>query len=67
MSRRRGWVVTAVIIAGVVSGGSLMQSQAVDRISNSTLFDLVHRYVAERYVDQVDADSLYEMAIDGLL
>jgi carboxyl-terminal processing protease len=44
-----------------------MQSQAADRVSNSTLFDLVHRYVAERYVDQVDPDTLYEMAIDGLL
>lgn len=67
MSTRRGWVAVAVIAVGLVSGGSLLQSQAVDRISNSTLFDLVHRYVAERYVDQVDPDTLYEMAIDGLL
>lgn len=68
MSTRRGWVaVTAVIAVAVVSGGSLLQSQAADRISRSTLFDLVHRYVAERFVDEVDPDTLYEMAIDGLL
>lgn len=68
MSTRRGWVVvTAVIAVAFVSGGSLLQSQAADRVSNSTLFDLVHRYVAQRYVDQVDPDTLYEMAIDGLL
>lgn len=67
MSTRRGWVVVAVIAVVFVSGGSLLQSQAVDRITNATLFDLVHRYVAQRYVDQVDPDTLYEMAIDGLL
>jgi len=68
MSTRRGWVaVVAVIAVTFVSGGSLLQSQADDQISNSTLFDLVHRYVAQRYVDQVDPDTLYEMAIDGLL
>ncbi len=66
-TRRARVAVVAVIAVALVSGGSLMQSQAVDRISNSTLFDLVHRYVAERYVDQVDPDTLYEMAIDGLL
>lgn len=68
MKTRRGRVaVVAVIAVAVVSGGSLLQSQAVDRISSSTLFDLVHRYVAERYVNHVDPDTLYEMAIDGLL
>ncbi|TFG63092.1 MAG: hypothetical protein E4H28_06840, partial [Gemmatimonadales bacterium] len=68
MNTRRGWVgVTAVIAVAFVTGGSLLQSEAVDRISNATLFDLVHRYVAQRYVDQVDPDTLYEMAIDGLL
>jgi carboxyl-terminal processing protease len=51
----------------LVSGGSLLQSQAADRVSRSTLFDLVHRYVAERFVDEVDPDTLYEMAIDGML
>ena len=68
MNTRRGWVaVIAVVAVASVSGGSLLQSQAADRISNSTLFELVHRYVAQRYVDQVDPDTLYEMAIDGLL
>jgi carboxyl-terminal processing protease len=68
MKTRRGWVaVIAVVAVASVTGGSLLQSQAADRISNSTLFELVHRYVAQRYVDQVDPDTLYEMAIDGLL
>lgn len=68
MNIRRGWVaVVAVIAVASASGGSLLQSQAADRISNSTLFELVHRYVAQRYVDSVDPDTLYEMAIDGML
>ncbi len=68
MNKRRGWVaVVAVIAVASASGGSLLQSQAADRISNSTLFELVHRYVAQRYVDWVDPDTLYEMAIDGML
>ena len=68
MNIRRGWVVVVVVIAvASASGGSLLQSQAADRISNSTLFELVHRYVAQRYVDSVDPDTLYEMAIDGML
>lgn len=68
MKPRRGWVAGVLVAAvAIVSGGSLMQSQALERVSNATLFDLVHRYVAERYVEEVDPDSLYEMAIDGLL
>ena len=68
MRAGRGWWTGMLVLAGAaVTGGSLLQSQAVDRVSNSTLFDLVHRYVAERYVDEVDPDSLYELAIDGLL
>lgn len=68
MNIRRGWVAVVVVIAvASASGGSLLQSQAADRISNSTLFELVHRYVAQRYVDPVDPDTLYEMAIDGML
>ncbi|MFW6088494.1 MAG: S41 family peptidase [Gemmatimonadota bacterium] len=68
MRAGRGWLAgTVVLVAAVVTGGSLLQSQAAERISNATMFDLVHRYVAERYVDEVDPDSLYEMAIDGLL
>jgi carboxyl-terminal processing protease len=68
MKTRRGWVaVIAVVAVASVTGGSLLQSQAADQISNSTLFELVHRYVAQRYVDPVDPDTLYEMAIDGLL
>lgn len=68
MKTRRGRIVAVGILAvAVVTGGSLLQSQAADRVSNSTLFDLVHRYVAERYVEEINPDSLYEMAIDGLL
>lgn len=68
MRAGRGWLAGAVVlVAAVVTGGSFLQSQAAERVSSATLFDLVHRYVAERYVDEVDSDSLYEMAIDGLL
>lgn len=68
MKTRRGRVAAVGIVAvALVTGGSLLQSQAADRVSNSTLFDLVHRYVAERYVEEINPDSLYEMAIDGLL
>lgn len=68
MRAGRGWLAgTVVLVAAVVTGGSLLQSQSAERVSSATLFDLVHRYVAERYVDEVDSDSLYEMAIDGLL
>ena len=68
MKSGRRWIAALVVLAmAAVTGGSLLHSQAVDRVSNATLFDLVHRYVAERYVDEVDPDSLYEMAIDGLL
>lgn len=68
MRAGRGWAV-GILVLGIaaVTGGSMLQSQAMDQVSNATLFDLVHRYVAERYVDEVDPDSLYEMAIDGLL
>lgn len=65
--RGRAAGILAVAVAALVTGGSLLQSQAADRVSSATLFDLVHRYVAERYVDEVDPDSLYGMAIDGLL
>ena len=68
MRAGRGWLAgTVVLLAAVVTGGSLLQSQATERVASATLFDLVHRYVAERYVDEVDSDSLYGMAIDGLL
>lgn len=68
MKSGRRWMAALIVLAmAAVTGGSLLHSQAVDRVSNATLFDLVHRYVAERYVDEVDPDSLYEMAIDGLL
>lgn len=68
MKSGRRWMAGLVVLAmAAVTGGSLLHSQAVDRVSSATLFDLVHRYVAERYVDEVDPDSLYEMAIDGLL
>ena len=68
MKAGRSWLAGAlVLVAALVTGGSLLQPQATDRVSNATLFDLVHRYVTERYVDEVNPDSLYEMAIDGLL
>ncbi|MGI9038278.1 MAG: S41 family peptidase [Gemmatimonadota bacterium] len=68
MNTRRGrFAAVGIVAVALVTGGSLLQSQAADRVSNSTLFDLVHRYVAERYVEEINPDSLYEKAIDGLL
>jgi carboxyl-terminal processing protease len=70
MSRQR--VVVTILVAAVAffSGGWLMQqgtqpSQSVYR--QARLFDDVLSHVADYYVDSLDEQKLYRMAIDGML
>lgn len=59
-----------VVLVALLTGGWFLQ-QGVAREQNvyfqARLFQEVVDHVAERYVDEVDRDSLYRSAIDGLL
>ncbi|MFQ5745824.1 MAG: S41 family peptidase [Gemmatimonadota bacterium] len=66
----RAWVpAVAVLLVSLASGGWLLQQRSPhgDVLLSAQMFETVHRYIAERYVDPVDPADLYDMAIDGLL
>ncbi len=70
MGAYRTTVAVVVALAAFVGGGALMQRAATAQEAEA--FDRaqlrrVERIVAERYVEEVDADQLYRMAIDGML
>ena len=70
MIRHKGYVVAAVTVAALVSGGWLLQREAEPAGSvyqQARLFDDVLAHVADYYVDSLDERQLYQMAIDGML
>lgn len=70
-SRVPGWIPAAVVaVVSFASGGWLIQQGAASQegvLYSAQLFEDVHRYVAERYVEEIEPSELYRMAIDGLL
>lgn len=70
MKSLRAWVpAVTVLLVALASGGWLLQqgSPRSELLPNAKLFETVHRFIAERYVEPVDPADLYDMAIDGLL
>lgn len=69
MRTQRSWT-TALVVAviALTSGGWLMnQGVASGVVESRQLLEQVHRLVADRFVDEVSPDELYQMAIDGML
>ena len=58
-----------LLLALTIGGWFLQQGLAQDRAAYlpARLFDEVVDYVADRYVDEVDREDLYDYAIDGIL
>src|SRR5437899_12769063 len=70
MIRHKGYVIAAVTVAALVSGGWFLQRESEPAGSvyqQARLFDDVLARVADFYVDSLDEKQLYQMAIDGLL
>jgi len=70
MIRHKGYVIAAVTVAALVSGGWLLQRESEPAGSvyqQARLFDDVLAHVADYYVDSLDEKQLYQMAIDGML
>jgi carboxyl-terminal processing protease len=70
MKHRRLILVALLGFIGFVSGGWFFQgsdSQANTTRQRARVFESVLRYVAEYYVDSVDAAQLYDMATEGML
>jgi carboxyl-terminal processing protease len=68
---RRAWTAAAVVVAaGTVAtfgvGPVRGAARAVPRL-DSGLFELVRSHVARDFIDPIDADSLYDLAVEGLL
>ncbi len=66
----RTTIAAVVALAALVAGGALMQRAATAQEAEA--FDRaqlrrVERIIGERYVEVVDTDQLYQMAIDGML
>lgn len=66
----RTFIAALVAFLALVVGGALMQQAATAHEAEA--FDRaqlrrVERLVAERYVEEIDSDQLYRMAIDGML
>jgi carboxyl-terminal processing protease len=70
MKHRRLILVALLGFIGFVSGGWFFQgsdSQANSARQRARVFESVLRYVAEYYVDSIDAGQLYDMATEGML
>lgn len=71
MRLRRSWVpALAVALLALTTGGWLLQQSGSGQESpffRAQLLEQVHQIVADRYVEEVDPDQLYQMAIDGML
>jgi carboxyl-terminal processing protease len=70
MPAYRTTIAALVGLAALVAGGALMQRAATAQEAEA--FDRaqlrrVERIIGERYVEVVDTDQLYQMAIDGML
>ena len=70
MIRHKGYMIAAVTVAALVSGGWFLQRESEPTGSvyqQARLFDDVLAHVADYYVDSLDEKQLYQMAIDGML
>ena len=70
MIRHKGYVIAAVTVVALVSGGWFLQRESEPAGSvyqQARLFDDVLAHVADYYVDSLDEKQLYQMAIDGML
>ena len=69
MKAERSW--TTALVVGVItltSGGWLInQGGAGGVVESRRLLEEVHRLIADRFVDEVSPEELYQMAIDGML
>lgn len=69
MKAERSW--TTALVIGVItltSGGWLINQGATGgAVESRRLLDEVHRLITDRFVDEVSPDSLYQMAIDGMI
>jgi len=69
MKAERSW--TTALVVGVItltSGGWLINQGATGgAVESRRLLDEVHRLITNRFVDEVSPDSLYEMAITGMI
>ncbi|HLA91202.1 MAG TPA: S41 family peptidase [Gemmatimonadaceae bacterium] len=65
MSRSRKAVLVGLLVVPIVAGGFVIQERAA--VAGSRLFDQVFTIVSERFVDSVDAGTLYEKAARGLV
>jgi len=63
--RVRTFAALAAIV--LVSGGWILQESGVSPTIGRGLFEIVRTNVARNFVEPVDSDELYEMAIRGLL
>ncbi len=69
MRSRGNFVTMAAVLAAIVlvSGGWIIQSSGVSPTLGRGLFEIVRSQVARNFVEPVDGDELYDMAIHGLL
>src|SRR5213592_1507381 len=70
MIRHKGYVIAAVTVAALVSGGWFLQRESEPAGSvyqQARLFEDVLAHVSDYYVDSLDERQLYQMAIDGML
>ena len=70
MKHRRLVVIALLGFIGFISGGWFFQgsnSQANNARQRARIFESVLKYVAEYYVDSLDAAQLYDMATEGML
>lgn len=72
MNLRQSWTPALVVaVIALATGGWLLQESGAgsssDAYARSRMFQQVHHLVSERYVEEVPGDSLYRMAIEGML
>jgi carboxyl-terminal processing protease len=70
MKLRKIVVISAVAVVALTTGGWLLQREAMPVgvvYQQARLFEDVLAHVADFYVDSIDEEHLYQMAIDGML
>src|SRR5687767_424613 len=69
--RYRAFVALATMAAALVTGGWFLQrgldGTTPSRVNGVRLFDQVVSHVADRYVDSLSRDSIYQDALQGML
>jgi len=68
MKKRRTTIIVLVAFITIFSGGWLFQDVEQRSVAEKRrLFQQILQFVAEYYVDSLDAGELYDLAIDGML